>query len=68
MKKLRLVVLIMLLTGGLSSFKANEPACFDPGDEGPCPKNQPRPNGCKCCSDNHCVSDHCEIGSERCVP
>gem|GEM_PF-6824134 len=67
MKKLRLVVLIMLLTGGLSSFKANEPACVDQGDDnGHCPKHAARPDGCPCCSENHCISGYCN-GSNHCA-
>lgn len=24
-----------------------------------CPAQAPRPNGCKCCSNNHCISNYC---------
>lgn len=68
MKKFRLLILALSLAGGLSTFNApvSVSACEDDEDEiAACPKYQPRPNGCKCCSDNHCTSGFCD-GNNTC--
>jgi hypothetical protein len=69
MKKLRLLFLAMVLVSGFWSFNQRVVACVDPDEEilGPvCPKQQPRPNGCPCCSDNHCTSNYCNPTTNKC--
>lgn len=59
MKKFRLMILILMLVGGISMF--NPPVSADEcsDEEGPC-TGYDRPNGCKCCSENHCHSNYCD--------
>jgi len=70
MKSFRLLVLIMLLAGGFSFYNQPVVACEDADEEilGPvCPKYERRPNDCPCCSDNHCTSNYCKPGVNKCA-
>jgi hypothetical protein len=70
MKKLRLLFMITLLIGSLSFFDG--PATAEECGSGPyieiegCPQAD-RPNGCKCCSDNHCASGFCDPSNDKCA-
>lgn len=69
MKQLRLIFLVLLLVGGYSTFSANDGGCngVELEEGGKCPKYEPRPNGCKCCSDNHCESGYCNPSTDKCA-
>ena len=67
MKKLRLLVLMLLLVGGLSSASQSVSGLGCGGGDRKCPRQEPRDNGCRCCSDNHCDSGYCS-SSGRCRP
>lgn len=65
MKIFRLCALTLLLVGVWLIPERPASACeADPGQN--CPAQQPRPNGCKCCSDNHCASGRCNINTDKC--
>ena len=65
MAKLRLFIVLLMLVGSVSMFDAPVKACESGG--GNCPPAD-RPNGCACCSDNHCASTKCDIVTQKCVP
>ena len=62
MKKIRLLLLTLMLAGSFAMLDSPASAC---AGEGNCPQAD-RPNGCKCCSDNHCASGRCNINTEKC--
>lgn len=66
MKVFRLFALTLMLVGVWFMPERPVSACADPGAN--CPAQQPRPNGCACCSDNHCQSGNCNLTTEKCEP
>lgn len=59
MKKIRLLMLVLMLVGGFYIFDGTTTKTYGCAEDAACPPNAPRDNGCKCCSDNHCVSGYC---------
>ncbi len=67
MKVIRLIALTLMLTGVWFMPERPVSACAIPGANCPPPPEQ-RPDGCACCSDNHCESGKCDLETEECVP
>lgn len=67
MKKFRLLVLALMLVGSGTMF--NESASAECGGDSMVVEGctgSDRPNGCKCCSNNHCASNWCDINTDKC--
>ncbi len=65
MKKIRLLMLVLMLVTSFSIFDGATTKTYGCADGGGCPQAD-RPNGCACCSDNHCDSGYCNPANDKC--
>ena len=71
-KKIRLILLVSMLLGSISMFNSTQSvrACGDEeGEDSACNCTEAacKPDGCSCCSDNHCKSGYCPSATDKCT-